>query len=68
MSCPSFSHLKSTGSYHSHIVALLYCCYRNPLEVSEDFVQDYNNAKDLDEKEKLEQSAQKMLERAKVRH
>lgn len=40
---------------------------RNPLEVSEDFVQDYNNAKDFDEKEKLEQSAQKMLERSKRR-
>ncbi|XP_060593523.1 transmembrane protein 232-like isoform X2 [Ruditapes philippinarum] len=40
---------------------------RNPLEVSEDFVQEYNNAKDFDEKEKLEQSAQKMLERSKRR-
>lgn len=40
--------------------------FRNPLEVSEDFAQEYNNAKDYDEKEKLEQTAQKMLERAKV--
>ena len=39
---------------------------RNPLEVSEDFVQQYNNAKDLDEKEKYEQTAHKMLERSKV--
>lgn len=40
--------------------------FRNPLEVSEDFAQEYNSAKDYDEKEKLEQTAQKMLERAKV--
>ncbi|XP_052278054.1 uncharacterized protein LOC127876689 isoform X2 [Dreissena polymorpha] len=62
---------------------------RNPLEVSEDFVQEYNNAKFYDENirsargtgeqeepkvnkmiekaEQLEQTAQKMLERAKRR-
>ncbi|WAQ97990.1 TM232-like protein [Mya arenaria] len=62
---------------------------RNPLEVSEDFVQEYNNAKLFDENvrsaritggqdepkvnkilekaEQLEQTAQKMLERAKRR-
>ena len=39
---------------------------RNPLEVSEDFVQQYNNAKDLDEREKYEETAHKMLERSKV--
>ena len=61
---------------------------RNPLEVSEEFVQEYNNAKLYDENvrsarltggqdepkinkvleraEQLEQTAQKMLERAKV--
>lgn len=41
--------------------------FRNPLEVSEEFAQEYNNAKDFDEKERLEQTAQKMLERAKVK-
>lgn len=40
---------------------------RNPLEVSEEFVQNYNNAKDYDEKEEMEQTAHKMLERAKRR-
>lgn len=40
---------------------------RNPLEVSEEFVQEYNNAKDFSEREKLEQTAEKMLERAKRR-
>ena len=40
--------------------------FRNPLEVSEDFVQHYNNAKDLTEREKYEETAHKMLERSKV--
>lgn len=40
---------------------------RNPLEVSEDFVQQYNNAKDLTEREKYEETAHKMLERSKRR-
>ncbi|KAJ8297545.1 hypothetical protein KUTeg_024076 [Tegillarca granosa] len=40
---------------------------RNPLEVSEDFVQQYNTASSLDEREKYEATAHKMLERAKRR-
>ena len=40
--------------------------FRNPLEVSEEFVLQFNSAKDLSEIEKLEEMARKMLERAKV--
>jgi hypothetical protein len=39
---------------------------RNPLEVTEEFVYQYNNAKSLDEREKYESTAHKMLERSKV--
>ncbi|XP_076071017.1 transmembrane protein 232-like isoform X2 [Mytilus galloprovincialis] len=40
---------------------------RNPLEVTEEFVYQYNNAKTLDEREKYEATAHKMLERSKRR-
>ncbi|XP_041358680.1 transmembrane protein 232-like isoform X2 [Gigantopelta aegis] len=40
---------------------------RNPLEVSEEFVLQFNSAKDLSEIEKLEEVARKMLERTKRR-
>lgn len=40
---------------------------RNPLEVTEEFVYQYNNAKSLDERENYETTAHKMLERSKRR-
>ncbi|ESO94973.1 hypothetical protein LOTGIDRAFT_232123 [Lottia gigantea] len=40
---------------------------RNPLEVCDEFVQHFNNAKNLNEKEKFEDVARKMLERSKRR-
>lgn len=40
---------------------------RNPLEVTEEFVYQYNNAKSLDDREKYEATAHKMLERSKRR-
>ncbi|XP_064599002.1 uncharacterized protein LOC135465646 isoform X2 [Liolophura sinensis] len=40
---------------------------RLPLEITETFIQQYNNAKGLDECEKFEDLAQKMLERIKRR-
>ena len=40
--------------------------FRNPLEVTEDFVNQFNAATTIDEKEDLENVAQKMLERIKV--
>ena len=39
---------------------------RNPLEVSEEFIQHFNNAETFEEKERHEEMARKMLERAKV--
>ncbi|KAK3085879.1 hypothetical protein FSP39_009975 [Pinctada imbricata] len=40
---------------------------RNPLEVSEDFIRQYNNAENYDDREKYEVTAHKMLERSKRR-
>ncbi|XP_067661343.1 transmembrane protein 232-like [Haliotis asinina] len=40
---------------------------RNPLEISEDFVQLYNATKNIDDKERLDETARKILERAKRR-
>ena len=40
---------------------------RNPLEVTDEFIQQYNNAKNLGEQDRLEKMAKKMLERAKVK-
>ena len=40
--------------------------FRNPYEVSEEFVQQYNNASSLEDQERLEVLAYKMLERVKV--
>lgn len=40
---------------------------RNPLEVSEEFIKQYNEVKGLEEKQQLETTAQKMLERSKRR-
>ena len=39
---------------------------RNPIEVTEDFIQQFNAAKDFTEKEEYEERARKLLERAKV--
>ena len=39
---------------------------RNPLEVSEEFIQQFNDAETFEEKERYEEMARKMLERAKV--
>ena len=44
----------------------MYCRY--PLEITDEFVQQFNNATYLEEIEKLETKAQKMLARAKVRY
>ena len=49
-----------------YIIHVVLFVDRNPLEVSEEFSQEYNNAKEFDDRERLEQTAQKMLERAKV--
>ncbi|XP_005105470.1 transmembrane protein 232 [Aplysia californica] len=40
---------------------------RNPVEVTEDFVQLFNSAQDFEEKEQYEERARKLLERAKRR-
>ncbi|XP_050415849.2 uncharacterized protein LOC126829773 [Patella vulgata] len=40
---------------------------RNPLEVSDEFVHNFNNSKSLSEKDKYEGVARKMLERSKRR-
>ncbi|KAL3880654.1 hypothetical protein ACJMK2_032876 [Sinanodonta woodiana] len=40
---------------------------RNPFEVTEEFVSQYNNGKSLDEREKYEEAAHTMLERCKRR-
>ena len=45
---------------------LLVLYSRNPLEVSEDFIRQYNNAQNYDDREKYETTAHKMLERSKV--
>ena len=39
---------------------------RVQFEVSEDFVAQYNNAQGLEEQDRLEDQAQKMLQRIKV--
>ncbi|GFS04933.1 transmembrane protein 232-like isoform X1 [Elysia marginata] len=41
--------------------------HRNPLEVTEEFVQLFNSAEDFDIKEKYEDKARKLLERSKRR-
>lgn len=40
---------------------------KNPLEVSEEFIRNYNSSQDLEDREKYEVTAHKMLERAKRR-
>ncbi|KAK7503919.1 hypothetical protein BaRGS_00005042, partial [Batillaria attramentaria] len=55
------TYLQSVKSRRVHI------SQRNPLEVSEDFIQQFNNAETYDEKTKCEEIARKMLERAKRR-
>ncbi|XP_013408487.1 transmembrane protein 232 isoform X2 [Lingula anatina] len=55
------SYLQSVASRKTALTS------RNPLEVTEEFVQQYNNAKTFDEKEKLEGIASKMIERVKRR-
>ena len=52
--------------YYSNANVLNCNFSRNPLEVTEEFVYQYNNAKSLDEREKYESTAHKMLERSKV--
>ena len=47
---------------------IVYFSYRNPFEVTEKFIQDYNNAQSLQEKEQLDDAAFKMLQRIKVSH
>jgi hypothetical protein len=39
---------------------------RNPLEVTEEFIQQFNEAQTFEEKNQCEETARKMLERAKV--
>lgn len=39
---------------------------KNPLEVSEEFIRNYNSSQTLDDRDKYEVTAYKMLERAKV--
>ena len=44
-----------------------HCCIRNPIEVSEEFIQEFNAADDdAEKKRKLVATANKMLERVKV--
>ncbi|XP_064645198.1 uncharacterized protein LOC135498737 [Lineus longissimus] len=40
---------------------------RNPIEVTDEFINQYNSSRSFDEKEKLEELAHKMLERIKRR-
>ncbi|KAL8558461.1 hypothetical protein ACOMHN_052278 [Nucella lapillus] len=55
------TYLQSVKSKRIHI------SQRNPLEVREEFIQQFNNAETLDEKDRCEEMARKMLERAKRR-
>ena len=41
---------------------------RNPLEVTEEFIQQFNNADTFEEKDRCDELARKMLERSKVSH
>ena len=47
-------------------IQALFLSYRNPFEVTEKFIHDYNNAQTLPEKEQLDDAAFKMLQRIKV--
>lgn len=40
--------------------------FRNPFEVTEEFVQQYNAAQEYDDQAKFADTARKMLERIKV--
>lgn len=40
--------------------------YRNDLEVTDDFIQEFNDATDPSHRERLQCQSQKMLERIKV--
>ncbi|XP_076467491.1 uncharacterized protein LOC143298525 [Babylonia areolata] len=55
------TYLQSVKSKHTHV------SQRNPLEIKEEFIQRYNNAITLEEKDRYEEMARKMLERAKRR-
>ncbi|KAK7096660.1 transmembrane protein 232-like [Littorina saxatilis] len=55
------TYLQSVKSKRMHV------SQRNPLEVSEVFIQQFNNAETFDEKDRYEEMARKMLERAKRR-
>lgn len=47
----------------SHIV---YCVYSSSTEVTEDFVQEFNKASTLPDKRRVNEKANKVLERTKV--
>lgn len=47
---------------------LIFFWSKNPLEVSEEFIRNYNSSQDLEDREKYEVTAHKMLERAKVEY
>lgn len=47
-------------------ISYVYHSSKNPLEVSEEFIRNYNSSQNLDDREKYEVTAHKMLERAKV--
>lgn len=52
-----------TGTYK-----IIFFWSKNPLEVSEEFIRNYNSSQDLEDREKYEVTAHKMLERAKVEY
>lgn len=45
---------------------LPFCFFRNPLEVTEEFIELFNSADNFLTKEKYEDQARKLLERSKV--
>jgi len=48
------------------IIRICVVFYRNDLEVTDDFIKEFNDATDPSEKERLRCQSQKMLERIKV--
>lgn len=54
--------------FDTGIYKLIFFWSKNPLEVSEEFIRNYNSSQDLEDREKYEVTAHKMLERAKVEY
>lgn len=54
--------------FDTRIYKIIFFWSKNPLEVSEEFIRNYNSSQDLEDREKYEVTAHKMLERAKVEY